>query len=430
MRIRIVLVLLAGLALVACDDDDGPGRPDTGPPVGVDAGRDGVPTYYGDIRPILTETCVGCHTDGGIAPFALESYEQVFEVGARVAEVTEQRIMPPFLADNSGECNTWSNHRGLTDAQIELIGEWVDTGMTEGDPTTPPPEPGELPTLPRADVTLEMPNEYTIDGSSSDDYRCFVVETGLTETQYAVGYEVFPGNPQRVHHVIAYNPTSDSAAQQARDLDMQDGVEGDGYPCFGGPRVSAPPLTLWAPGTGAVEFPRGTGLAMEPGRPMVVQIHYNNLVEGSANTDRTRIDIMTESSAIPAYFALFADFNLNIPPRMEMVEESYRQELSGIFSSLPISQLNIYGVLPHMHTLGRSLDIQINRPAENQCLIDVPYWDFDWQLAYWLDDPIPVTGDDAATITCRYNSMSRDEVTNWGDGTLDEMCLAFVYVSL
>ena len=37
---------------------------------------------------------------------------------------------------------------------------------------------------------------------------------------------------------------------------------------------------------------------------------------------------------------------------------------------------------------------------------------------------------DSATITCTYNTMERDETVNWGDGTQDEMCLNFVYVTL
>lgn len=426
MRSSIVIAV-CGLMLVACNDGDGSADGSTD----VDAGTEsGEVTYYGDIRPILSEACESCHTDGGIAPFAFQTYELARELGPNIAEATESRIMPPFLADNSGDCNTWSNFRGLTDDEIALIGEWVDTGMAEGDPTTPAPMPSELPTLPRTDVALVMPNEYTIDGSSSDDYRCFVVDTGLTEAAFAVAYEVEPGNVQRVHHVITYNPFNDAEAQEARDLDMEDGVEGDGYPCFGGPRVGAPPMTLWAPGTGTVELPRGTGIEMAANRPMIVQIHYNNLVPDSANTDRTTVNIMTRASAIPGYFLPVADGDLNIPPRMEMHEETARQNLDWIFAQVPVASLNMYGVAPHMHTLGRSMQVQVNRPTLNECLIDVPSWDFNWQLAYWLDDPIPFTAEDAASITCRFNSMSRDEVTTWGDGTLDEMCLAFVYVSL
>ena len=33
------------------------------------------PTWYQDVAPIVVSRCGGCHRDGGIAPFALDSYE-------------------------------------------------------------------------------------------------------------------------------------------------------------------------------------------------------------------------------------------------------------------------------------------------------------------------------------------------------------------
>ena len=54
-------VLLSALLLCAC------GR-----------GGDGVPTWHRDVRSIVVQSCAGCHTAGAIAPFALESYQDVF----------------------------------------------------------------------------------------------------------------------------------------------------------------------------------------------------------------------------------------------------------------------------------------------------------------------------------------------------------------
>lgn len=413
-------LLLFPLLLTACDGG-GLMRPDSG---ATDAAMSRPTTYYDDVRPILVENCVMCHTDGGIAPFALESYDAAVEVANRMEEVTRERIMPPFLADNSGDCQTWSNFRGLTQEEIDTVGRWVAQGTLEGDPSAPVPEAEVLPTLARVDVTIEMEDPYTVDGSTNDDYRCFVVDPGVTADAYVTGYDVHPGNPQRVHHVIVYNPLDAAAAQSAIDLDMADGVAGDGYPCFGGPRVDAPPLVLWAPGTGATLFPRGTGLQIAAGRPQIIQIHYNNLVAGAPNDDLTRIDLMTEASANPAYFALLADFSLNLPPRMPEVVESQTQSLSFLPAAV-----RVWGMLPHMHTLGRSMRVEL-AGSSNECLLDVPRWDFNWQLAYWLDRPVTIRPTDSATITCTYNTMERDETVTWGDGTQDEMCLAFVYVTL
>ena len=379
-------------------------------------------TYYGDLRPILVENCTMCHTAGGIAPFTLEGYDDAALVADRLVEVTRDRIMPPFLADNSGSCNTWSNYRGLTDAEIATFADWVEGGLAVGNPDAPVPEAPTLPTLASVDLTLEMPSTYGIIEADDDDYRCFVVDTGLTASKYVTGYDVHPGNPQRVHHVIVYNPTSASQADSARALDAADGTVGDGYPCFGGPRVEAAPVVLWAPGTGATRFPRGTGVQVSAGVAQIIQVHYNNLVPDSPNTDRTSIDLTLADDAVPAYLAPLGDYSLNLAPRMEAVTESATQSLSW----LP-TNVYIHGVFPHMHTLGTSLTIELN--DGDQCVIDVPRWDFNWQLAYWLDRSIRIGPSDVARISCTYNTMERDTVTNWGDGTQDEMCIAFVYVT-
>jgi hypothetical protein len=56
------------------------------------------PTYYQDIQPILESRCTGCHLEGGIAPFALDSYEKVSTYADAVAASVTQKTMPPWLA--------------------------------------------------------------------------------------------------------------------------------------------------------------------------------------------------------------------------------------------------------------------------------------------------------------------------------------------
>lgn len=436
------LLFVALVSLAGCDGGGGPLRPDGGPMITQ-------ATYYGDVRPILVENCVMCHHEGGIGPFPLTTYEEVVEQGAEVEEMTRLRIMPPFLADNSGECQTFSNYRGLTDEEIATIGNWYFNDMPEGDPSTPVPPEHQLPQLERVDLTIEMPIEYDIDLTRNDDYRCFVVEVPTTENVIVSGYDVMPGNDDRVHHVIIYNPQDEAAAQAARDLDAAEGAPGDGYTCFGDSRVDALPMVLWAPGTGATMFPRDTGLQsgirLEAGRAQIIQVHYNNLDQQDApGTDRTSIALQTipdDCMAKPAYFFPIADFSFSLPTGQPMVEttETWNLQDVGIpaFALIPV-----WGLLPHMHTLGESLTVtRISDTGEEECMIDVPRWDFHWQMAYFLDRPIRVQGTDSLRITCRYNTAVRNEGEDneeiiepggppitWGEGTQDEMCINFFYV--
>ncbi len=45
--------------------------------LGAAACGPGPVTYARDVQPLVQSRCQGCHREGGIAPFALETYEQV-----------------------------------------------------------------------------------------------------------------------------------------------------------------------------------------------------------------------------------------------------------------------------------------------------------------------------------------------------------------
>jgi len=411
--------ILLVLALGGCDDADPPVlMPDAG--AMMTPSDAGAPvTYYEDVRPILAENCVTCHSEGSIAPFTLLSYDEVFEVGERVAEVTHDRIMPPFVVDNSGECNTYRGARTLTQDEIDLIGRWVAQGMPEGDPSVPAPPEATLPTLDEVSSSLEMSIEYSPDDSTNDDYRCFVVDPDWTGTQYLTGYDVRPGNAEVVHHIIVYAPIDAGVGAEAR---MREASETrPGYTCYGDSGVFAIPVVLWAPGAGAVTFPEGTGIALDGSIPLIMQVHYN-LLEDDGNPDLSHVDLqLADSVDNVAQMALVADFGLSVPPRMESVTNTF--EGATVFG--PSSNLRVWGAFPHMHTLGRQLRVEA---TDGTCMVDVPNWDFNWQGAFFYETPIDLANN-TFRLDCTYNTMERDSVVTWGDGTLDEMCLSFFYVT-
>lgn len=427
--------MLAGCPSATTPEDTGP-QPDTGVgpvdapattedagPVAADAPRPvGGVTYYGELRPVLAQHCNACHSEAGIAPFTIATFEEARTIGARLVDVTASRRMPPFLADNSGSCRTYNDARWLSDAELAVISDWVEGGMLEGDPTTPAPVIAPLPTLTGDVRTLDIGTDFLPATGVSDDYRCFVVDalSGGSVT----GYEVHPGNAQTVHHVIVYEPSSDRAAAEVRALDAAEA--GPGYTCFGGARVDAFPVVLWAPGGGATSFPRNTGVEVSATRPMVVQIHYNLL--GGSGTDRTRVDLQyATSSVVPAYIVPIVNSDFRLPPRMGSVSSSETTQLDA----LPVASVRVYGSFPHMHTLGRTLRVDVLRGAGGEeCMIDVPSWDFNWQLAYWYETPIRVNSADSVRITCNWDTTTATDTITWGESTLDEMCLNFFYVSL
>ncbi|GEM47282.1 monooxygenase [Deinococcus cellulosilyticus] len=84
------------------------------------------------------------------------------------------------------------------------------------------------------DLDLKMAHPYTPDSAYTDDYRCFVLDPGLTTDRYITGYQVVPGNLQEVHHVIL----SMVPKEQRDQVLAKDGQDGrPGWTCFGGAGV-------------------------------------------------------------------------------------------------------------------------------------------------------------------------------------------------
>lgn len=378
------------------------------------------PKYYEDVAPLLNHNCVGCHREGGIAQFALTSYDQARAHAGEIASATAARQMPPMPVDNSGSCNTYGNARWLSDDEIALLGRWAKGGTPAGDASKAPAVPEPPSSLSHVDATLDMGVSYTPDEAlGHDDYRCFVVPSQQDALHYVTAYEVFPGQPREVHHLIVYQPLNETEATNAHALDAA--ASGDGYPCFGGPGVDASPLAMWAPGAGPSEMPAGTGVQLAAHRDLIFQIHYN-LDNGSA-PDQTKVALQFASEPpIRGQYVAVLDTDLRLQPGKEHVEATATGQLRP-------GPFKVYGVMPHMHTLGRTLRVDVENDGASQCLVNVDRWDFHWQNAWWYSEPLSIDKPQSMSIRCAYDTREKSEVVTWGESTSDEMCISYLYIT-
>src|SRR5262249_20458498 len=118
-------------------------------------------------------------------------------------------------------------------------------------------------------------------------YRCFVMDWPGQTTQYVSGFRANPGDARVVHHVIAFLVAPADVAQ----VDALDAAEdGPGYTCFGGSGVNSNAwLGGWSPGSAGSDFPEGTGIRVDPGSKVVLQVHYNSSAAGP-QPDQTSVD--------------------------------------------------------------------------------------------------------------------------------------------
>ena len=68
-------------------------------------------SYYRDVKPIIDQKCIKCHTDGGIAPFSLTTFDQVSAVKDAIVAAVSAGIMPPWPPAKG--CSEYADVRSL-----------------------------------------------------------------------------------------------------------------------------------------------------------------------------------------------------------------------------------------------------------------------------------------------------------------------------
>lgn len=437
--------------VVACSSTSTPSDPDGTPDASTP--KDAI-LYHRDVRGIIEQKCATCHTAGGIGPFALTNYSLVKAQASAVAYATKTRTMPPWHADAA--CNTYKGNASLTDIEIAFINKWVEGGSLEGNPADykAPQQTLAAPEF-RVDAHMELPVAYK-PKVAPDEYRCFILDQEFPATKYATGLRVTPGNPAIVHHLISY-VVKPSDVQAFKDLDAKDADPG--WLCFGGPgggnsSIAMPWLSGWAPGELGGAFPAGTGVKIAAGSKIIVQMHYNTLIEKNPAPDRTAVDVTladtVEKEAMVLRFLNpeWLQGKMQIPAGSTTTKHAFEVDITPFLGPLTDgvlknnTSITLHTSSLHMHTRGKTARLDVIRKDTNKqdCALDIKDWNFHWQRIYGFEKPMVMNPGDKLRIECGWdNSAAKQPVVdgmplpvkdvNWGEGTQDEMCLGSFYAT-
>jgi Copper type II ascorbate-dependent monooxygenase, C-terminal domain len=447
---------------------------------------DFIPTYAEHVKPILDANCVSCHVEGGIAPFALTDYSSAKNQARGAYLAVAAKRMPPFPP--GGESPRLLHELKLTPEEIAILANWSWSGAPSGDLNRPKAAtPRAIPQV-RADVKLDIGTAFKPNAALSDEYRCFILDPKLTTDRFLSGYNILPGNRKAVHHVLLYELPA-SLEGEAKGLERGENDGRQGYTCFGGPRVGngLQPIGAWAPGSAGVSFPAGTGARLRADSKLLAQVHYN--LSNGSDPDRTAVHLelapegeklkplMTFAPTAPveipcagatpddskhpcsrsAAYARVLELNNsrgNQRRRDGNTLKSCNQDLNSYLNPVDVTRIatsceyfvparfTVYGLLGHMHYLGKSVKIEILSPGgSRRVLLDIPNWDFHWQGFYWLRDPVSVKSGDKLRISCVFDNSKANQpyldgtkrepqYRVWGEGTGEEMCLSYVQATL
>ncbi|TWT47055.1 thiol-disulfide oxidoreductase [Thalassoglobus neptunius] len=373
-------------------------------------------SFHRDIAPILHANCVECHRAGEAAPFTLQSYEETCRHAEQIVHVTKTKFMPPWHpSEGYGE---FRNTRGLAPEEIQLIEEWVRSGMPEGDTADAlPHQVVDLEwRLGKPDLILTMEDEFELGAEGPDIHQHFVLPIQLHDSRLVSAVEFRPGNRRVVHHACFYIDTTHSGRK------LSDLYPDVGYGSFVGPGfLNAGALRSWLPGMSPQRLPKGTGQPLHAHSDLVLEIHYQRT--GKVERDRSQVGLyFTRGGRQVVGEIQVMNKALVIPAG----ESDYRHESSFV---LPVDA-TLLDTAPHMHLLGKEMKATATLPnGTTQELVWIRDWDFNWQGQYLYKKPVRLPKGTRIDVVAIYdnsesnplNPNSPPKQVTWGEQTKDEM---------
>ena len=394
------------------------------------------PVWHGDLQPWMVQNCTNCHRENGSAPFSFESLEVVQQLAPVMLESMKSGSMPPWLP--SDECAQLEEVRSVDVSEIARFERWIELGFPIGDADVEPAVLSVVQDI-EADYIAQLPPGFVPDTSAGDEYRCFPLELNFETETFIRETQVKPGN-SLVHHVLIY---ALDPSQKESVLAADAASERPGYKCFGAPFPDGggadysqgfpAQIGAWVPGIEPAVLPDGAAFRVKPGSLIVMQVHYSALGgEPVEDTTSYHIRVSSDPPAQLAQTRPLAILELDIPPGASSVSVSDR------FTNYFDRPAEIYNLATHMHLLGKSQQATITRSdGSEECALYIPEWDFGWQQSYEPKEPMILEPGESIHLDCTYdNSQANQPLVNgtqqapqhveWGDGTLDEMCLLYV----
>lgn len=368
-------------------------------------------TWHGRVSRLMQVHCQECHRDGGIGPFPLVTMEDMVSHAGMVRKVVTKGLMPPWFAarGDGGGHSPFVNDRSLPETDRADLLAWLDGGRPAGDVREAP--------LPRQwadaewmigppEVVYEIPREVEVKATGKMGYVYQVVETGLTEDRWVQALEVLPSARAQVHHVLVF--------VMAADADRRRVAGGDNF------------FAAYVPGSSSMIYPEGYAKKLPKGSKLLFQLHYTPT--GVATVDRTRLGLRF-ASAQPRHEVLVAaakNVTFAIPPgAAEHVERAV----------LPVPfEADVLAFMPHMHVRGKSFRYELAESGGGRkVLLDVPRYDFNWQLLYRLAEPLRVKAGSRIEVTAAFDNSSGNpanpdpgRTVRWGEQTDQEMLLGYL----
>ena len=388
------------------------------------AAKPGDVTYHNTISRIFAANCTECHHAGGVAPFSLEKLDDVAEHAGMIRKMVDQRLMPPWFAaaPAPGQHSPWGNDRSLSEKDRSQLLQWLAAGRPAGDANDAP-----LPRIRESlewaigtpDAIFQIPQPIAVKATGTMPYQTARVPTSYAETKWVSAIEVLPTERDVVHHVLVFADVPGGLLRQvlrrgSGDLRANDDDESGGF------------FAIYVPGNSTLTYPHGYAKALPAGAVLRFQIHYTP----SGREVKEQVRIGLKFAPGEPQFAIqnagISTHRFTIPPG----DANHRVD-----AELRVPRdARILAFLPHMHLRGKAWRYALITPdGKEETMLDVPRYDFNWQLLYRYSDPKLVPAGSVIKASGWYDNSTGNpanpdptKTVKWGPQTTEEMMLGYV----
>lgn len=376
------------------------------------AAASGEITWHNRVSRIVQDNCQECHRAGENGPFELMTYADVKANRTMIKRQVKNKLMPPWFANP--EHGEFSNDRSLSDEDREALLGWIDNGCPEGDAKDAP-----LPKkftdgwkIGEPESVLQIEQPITVPAKGKVEYQYVKLKTSFDEDKWVQAMEIRPTAPQVVHHVLIFLKYPRNHPRASEQPDDRGGLAG----YFMG----------MVPGQGEIVFPEGMGKFLPKGAEMTFQIHYTP--NGEEVQDQPKLGLIfckekpkkevTTTGVSNVFFEIPAGADNHEVKAIHLVQQDMR----------------VLSLMPHMHVRGKAYKYVAKLPSgEEITLLDVPRYDFNWQLVYVLREPIDLPKGSKIYATGWYDNSDKNPANpdptkkvGFGEQTWQEMQIGYV----
>ena len=366
------------------------------------------PDYSSEVAPIIVEHCSECHRQGGVGPFAMDSYIMLLGWSPMIREVLLNKRMPPAQVDS------YIGHsqaaRYLSKEKLQTLVHWIDNGAPRGEGAVDPLE--VLPVSDTAQWLLGEP-DFIVTAPANQvprtgvmDYVYADVTLPFAEDRWIRAVQYKPGDASVLHHLMTYVTAPDEdfwGEERNRQSVTRKFVEG------------------YAPGKPrAIEFPAGTGVYVPQGHKLSMQFHY--VTNGQSTEDVTEMALyFSIESGLREKLTQAVGARFVIPAN----EPEFPVQAEHVFDEAVV----LIGVRARMNSRGKKMQFAVNYPdGSKEQIFSIPAYNYGWQPHYLLDQPLRLPAGSIVKVTGAFdNSISNpanpdpDKQVPFGLESWDEM---------